>query len=482
MEELVNKAKNGNKEALEQLVQKIYDKLYRIAIVKLKNDNDAQDVVQNTMELICKNIHNLRENKYFETWAIRILINECNKKFKSTSNNLEDIDIHNNIPSEFRLDNIDDKLNTQKIFNVLDDKTKEIMLLYFNQYTNKEIANIMQMNENTVKTKIKRAKEKIKKYYKVDKKNGGITIISKALITILVIIFVTTGIIYATIKYIKNHNAEENAEPIKWGRYTITVNATQDQIEQYMEKYDENVYTLLIKDFQTFNEITDKLNITFNENDIAFDGPIDKDAFEKHNYEFLIIVIEQQPMIVHEVLPYSDRLEIGLDFKENSTKDKTQNAFCIGIPKAYHRDNIILKYEKRPSLTETPKDATFFSSSKFYIENLDEFEKLNLKYDNKQNIYYFDKLLNQNDYEELVHQLGILTETEMTEERLKDRNIILVFQKSKDTKLNLKKFRIENDISTLSLNKMKGTYGKGINGFVFTFTSEREQEFNIKVQ
>ena len=249
-----------------------------------------------------------------------------------------------------------------------------------------------------------------------------------------------------------------------------------------MDKYDENVYTSLIKDEQTFNEIKDKLNITFNEDELSFDGPIDKDAFEKHNYEFLIIVIEQQPMIVHEVLPYSDRLEIGLDFPESSSKEKILNAFCIGIPKAYHKDNIVLKYEKRPSLTETPKDATFFSSSKFYIENIDEFEKLNLKYDNKQNIYYFDKLLNQNDYEKLVQQLGIVTENEMTEVRLKDRNIIVVFQKLNNSKLILKRFRLENGIPTLSLNRMEGAYGNEINGFVFTFTGEREQEFTINVQ
>ena len=481
MEELVNKAKNGNKEALEQLVNQIYDKLYKIAIVKLKNVNDAQDVVQNTMELICKNIHNLRENKYFETWAIRILINECNKKFKIASNKMQDIEDYNSIPSKFKIDDINDKLNTQEILNVLDDNSKQIMLLYFNQYTNKEIASIMQMNENTVKTKIKRSKDKIKRYYTVDRKNGGITRISKALITILIIIFVTTGIIYATIKYTQNHNTEEQAEPIKWGRYTITVNATQDKIEQYMEKYDESVYTLLIKDFETFNEIKDKLNITFNEDEISYNGAIDKDAFEKHNYEFLIIVIEQQPMIVHEVLPYSDRLEIGLDFKDNGSKEKIQNAFCIGIPKTYHRDNIILKYEKSPSLTESPKNATFFSSSKFYIENIDEFEKLNLKYDKKQNIYYFDKLLNQNDYEKLVQQLGIVTENEMTEERLKDRNIIVVFQKSNDTKLNLKRFRLENGIPTLSLNRTEEKYGKGINGFVFTFDGGPYTEFNIKL-
>ena len=478
MEELVEKAKNGNKYALEQLAQNVYDKLYRIAIVKLKNENDAQDVVQNTMESICKSIKNLRENRYFETWAIRILINECNMKFKSVSCKSQDIESYNNIPSEFNIDDINDKLNTEEIFSVLDNSSKEIMLLYFNQYTNKEIANIMQMNENTVKTKIKRSKEKIKRYYKIDRKNGGITRISKALITILAIILVTTGIVYASIKLINNHKTEEKAEPIKWGRYAITIDTNQEKIDQYMDKYDENVYISLIKDVQEFDEIKDNLNITFNNEEL----PINKDTFEKYNYELLIIVIEQQPMIVHEVLPYSDRLEIGLDFQESSSKEKILNAFCIGIPKDYHNDNIVLKYEKRPSLTETPKDATLFSSSKFYIENIEEFEKYNIEYNNENNIYYFDKLITKNDYENLVQHLGIVTEIDMTEERLKDRNIIIVFQKNNCTSLKLKKFKIENDIPTLYLNKVEENYGTGINGFVFTFKDEKTYtQFNVKL-
>ena len=478
MEKLVEKAKNGNKEALEQLVQKIYYKLYKIAIVKLKNENDAQDIVQNTMEIICKSINNLRENKYFETWAIRILINECNKKFKTIFNKTDAIESYNNVPSEFNIDDINDKLNIEEIFSILDISSKEIMLLYFNQYTNQEIATIMQMNENTVKTRIKRAKEKLKRHYEIDTKNGGITRISKALITVLAIILVTTGVVYASIKLINNYKTKEKAEPIKWGRYAITIDANQEKIDQYMDKYDENVYISLIKNVQKFNEIKDNLNITFNDEDL----PINKDTFEKNNYELLIIVIEQQPMIVHEVLPYSDRLEIGLDFQESSSKEKILNAFCIGIPKNYHNDNIILKYEKRPSLTETPKDATLFSSSKFYIENIEEFENLDLNYDTKQNIYYYDKLLNQNDYEKLVQQLGIVTEIEMTEERLKDRNIILVFQKTDITRLSLKRFKIENDIPTLYLNKIEENYGTGINGFVFTFNDEKTYtKYNVKL-
>lgn len=52
-------------------------KLYRVCRAMRLNDADAQDAVQEALLKAYKNIENLREEKYFETWLIRILINEA---------------------------------------------------------------------------------------------------------------------------------------------------------------------------------------------------------------------------------------------------------------------------------------------------------------------------------------------------------------------------------------------------------------------
>ena len=273
MEKLVYKAKNGNKEALEQLINKIYDKLYKIAFIKLKVKDDAEDVVQNTMELICKNIHNLREDKYFETWAIRILINECNKKFKNLYNKTDNVEIDNILSSKYNIENINDKLDLKEILAVLDKKSRGIMLLYLNQYSSKEIADIFEMNENTVKTRIKRTKEKIKRYYKVDRKNGGITKISKTLIIILVVMLITTGLVYASISIINNYLLKSNSNQ---GILDAIDNGYIQEVE--MEKISSNgikvsVNEILMDDFSLlilFNvELPEYKNIELI-NDIQF--------------------------------------------------------------------------------------------------------------------------------------------------------------------------------------------------------------------
>ena len=82
MEDLVEEAKNGNNVAFTELVLQNQNELYKIAKMRLANDDDVNDAIQETMLMAFKSIKKLRENKYFKTWFIKILINECNKIYK----------------------------------------------------------------------------------------------------------------------------------------------------------------------------------------------------------------------------------------------------------------------------------------------------------------------------------------------------------------------------------------------------------------
>lgn len=164
MEELVIKAKSGDKVSFERLIIEIQNDLYRIAQIRLKNDEDADDAIQNTIIKVYKTISRLNSPQYFKTWVIRILINECNniirknkrekrieEKFKSKANNV-----------------LDSETNIETLIEHLP-KTEQIILnLYYKDgYSYREIGYILRMNSNTVKSKMFRAKEKLKKdYYK----------------------------------------------------------------------------------------------------------------------------------------------------------------------------------------------------------------------------------------------------------------------------------------------------------------------------
>ena len=83
MESLVEKAKNGDKQSFSRLINTIQIELYNIAKVKLNNEDDVKDVLQDTILDIYKDIKKLKDNNFFKTWSVRILINNCNTVLKA---------------------------------------------------------------------------------------------------------------------------------------------------------------------------------------------------------------------------------------------------------------------------------------------------------------------------------------------------------------------------------------------------------------
>lgn len=69
------KAKKRNQQAFLQLLQEEKIKLYKMAYMYMKNNNEALDVVQETVVRAYANIHVVKEEQYFATWLMRILIN-----------------------------------------------------------------------------------------------------------------------------------------------------------------------------------------------------------------------------------------------------------------------------------------------------------------------------------------------------------------------------------------------------------------------
>ena len=77
MDALITEAKNGDKEAFVRLIRMNKQSLYKTAWIYLRDEQDIADALQNTILSCYENIQRLRESKYFKTWLMRILINEC---------------------------------------------------------------------------------------------------------------------------------------------------------------------------------------------------------------------------------------------------------------------------------------------------------------------------------------------------------------------------------------------------------------------
>ena len=168
MYELVLKAKKGDKEAFTELILQLEDDLYKIARTRLNNQEDIFDAIQETIISAYKSIGKLKKIEFFKTWIIKILINNVNMKNRHY-NKFQDEPVEDYI-GEIEYSNIEENIDLYDAIDRLDEKYKTpVILQYFHDLTISQIAEIMECNENTVKSNIRRAKKKLYDILKEEK-------------------------------------------------------------------------------------------------------------------------------------------------------------------------------------------------------------------------------------------------------------------------------------------------------------------------
>ena len=174
MEELILSAQNGNEEAFTKLILSINDDLYKIAKTRISNEDDIADAVQETMVETYKSIKKLNSPNKFKKWVITILINKCNRIYRRKYKNDVSIDEYN--LDYIKTNNIIDIENDLNFFDIIKNLNYNeriiIVLYYMEEYTVKEIKEILKMNENTINTHLYRARQKIKLNLNGGKKHG----------------------------------------------------------------------------------------------------------------------------------------------------------------------------------------------------------------------------------------------------------------------------------------------------------------------
>ena len=158
---LVKRAKKGEKDAFSELIRENKLSLYKVARGMLKSECDIEDAIQNTIMKALENIIYLKNNNYFKTWLIRILINECNIILKN--NKRESLVDISDAFNELRHDDKYENLDITNAVNMLEIELREVVVLYyFEDFKQKDIADILGVKEVTVRTRLLRAKKKLK--------------------------------------------------------------------------------------------------------------------------------------------------------------------------------------------------------------------------------------------------------------------------------------------------------------------------------
>lgn len=162
----MKKAQKGNDKAFLKLFQQYEEDIYRMAYVYVNNKDDALDIVQEVAYQSFKKINTLKNPEFFKTWLMKITMNcainlvKKNKKVVPLKPEFEDF-------IGLEDDDVPLTLSLQGFIDTLEEDEKSVVLLrYYNDYTFKEISELLNIPLGTAKSVLYRALDKLRKKYK----------------------------------------------------------------------------------------------------------------------------------------------------------------------------------------------------------------------------------------------------------------------------------------------------------------------------
>lgn len=131
-------------------------RLYRVARTLLSSDADCEDAVQEALLRAWARRNSLREEAYFETWLIRILINESRNIYRRSPRS--EAELPRNLSVVAR-----DASPLLDVLQALPQKLRiALELHYIEGYKTREIAQMLRLPESTVKWRLAKARKILK--------------------------------------------------------------------------------------------------------------------------------------------------------------------------------------------------------------------------------------------------------------------------------------------------------------------------------
>jgi len=150
--------KHEKEELISRMLLDNYQKYYRLAYSYVHNEDDAMDIVQEGAYKAILHADGLRKVEYAGTWIYRIMMNEAVNFVRK--NKRECAEVEENMESaEDRYQDFD----LRKAIDTLSEEEKAIIILrFFEDLTIEQVAQVLQKNVSTVKSRLYRILDKLK--------------------------------------------------------------------------------------------------------------------------------------------------------------------------------------------------------------------------------------------------------------------------------------------------------------------------------
>jgi len=150
---------NRPEDWIEQLITRNENKLFRVALAIMCNKEDAEDVVQDVFIKLFDKQPQFESTEHETAWLIRVTVNLCKSRLRlhSRKNTVPLLDTY---PAQN-----DNQHELIEIINSLAPKYRTVIhLFYYEGYSTKEIAEITQQKDSTVREQLTRARRSLKDY------------------------------------------------------------------------------------------------------------------------------------------------------------------------------------------------------------------------------------------------------------------------------------------------------------------------------
>lgn len=146
----------NKKQYLEETIEKYSNMVYRLAMARTGNSEEAQDVYQEVFLRLAKKMPEFQSEEHKKAWLIRVTIN-CSKTILNSSFIKHRTELDENLSFE-----TPERHDIYYAVLKLPIKYKTVVhLYYYEKYSIKEISNILRTNENTIKSRLARARKQL---------------------------------------------------------------------------------------------------------------------------------------------------------------------------------------------------------------------------------------------------------------------------------------------------------------------------------
>ena len=150
------------KEKLGALIIDSERHMYVTARSILSEDEDCADAIQETIVKAFSKINSLKQDAYAKTWLIRILINECYNVLRQKSRQIP-MDVEGEMAAKAPVEPKDYSDLYRAVSQLQEDLRMPVVLYYGEDFSVREIAQVLEIFEGAVQKRLARARQKLKR-------------------------------------------------------------------------------------------------------------------------------------------------------------------------------------------------------------------------------------------------------------------------------------------------------------------------------